>query len=112
MPREVTPLQRELKAEAKKRKRLKPISDKRQAELALRRLVWEKVLERDGGCRFPHDQVPDLPCMGGMSPHHLLKSSQGGQYTMDNLITLCVASNGWIEDHPRRATELGLVHYR
>jgi 5-methylcytosine-specific restriction endonuclease McrA len=111
MGRDLTPLQRDLKA--KRRKTLKAMSDRRQGELASRREIRERVWARDGHrCRFPHHEVPDLPCFGGLTVHHLLKASQGGEYTDENLITICAVGNCWIEDHPRRATELGLVHFR
>lgn len=48
-------------------------------------------------------------CFGSLTPHHLLKASQGGRYTVDNLLTLCSAHNDRVEDYPLRARQLGLV---
>lgn len=40
--------------------------------------------------------------------HHLLKRSQGGQHTEDNLVTLCHEHHGWAESHPLAAVAAGL----
>ena len=48
-------------------------------------------------------------CYGGLTFHHLLKASQGGEYTEDNGVTLCVFHNDKVEDDPKAAAELGLV---
>ena len=93
----------------KPRKRVKPMSDKRRDELPERREVWKRVFDRDGGrCRVA-PFLPDNPCHGELHPHHLLKASQGGEYTDDNLLTCCDHHNTWIEDNPREAEALGLV---
>jgi hypothetical protein len=42
--------------------------------------------------------------------HHLRKRSAGGALCEpDNVMRCCDPCNGWIEDHPRQALELGLV---
>lgn len=106
--------------------RLAPISKKRAAGTEDRRAIRERVYARDGwrcrllasvgatyfsvnedGLRGPYEKVP--PCFGPLTPHHLLKASAGGPYTLDNLVTLCAGHNTWVEDHPATATALGLV---
>lgn len=114
--RGTTPLARtELAARTK---RLSPRSKKREAEAAERFVIRTAVFARDRwACTMPdvlrrHGAHPlDAgPCVGPLTPHHLRKASAGGPYTMDNLVSLCAGHNSWVEDHPLRATELGLVH--
>lgn len=79
------------------------------------RKVATYVELRDGGCllrdahrrRLPSFDVP--PCFGSLTPHHLRKDGQGGDYTPDNIVCLCVLHNGWVEDQPNTAEALGLV---
>lgn len=79
--------------------------------------VRRAVFKRDGGCivralgemRIVSEGVPVPGCFGPPSAHHLLKASQGGAYTEENLVTLCVGHNDWVEDQPRAAYALGLV---
>jgi hypothetical protein len=90
-------------------KRLKPISDDRRAELPERAAVRAAVFERDGyRCQFPGDRAR-WPCFGGLSFHHLRKEGQGGSYTAENGLSLCIGHNRWVEDHPLIARQLDLV---
>lgn len=67
-----------------------------------------RVIQRDRRCILAGH--PDAgPCFGPLTPHHLRKQSQGGAWTMGNMVTLCAAMNSWVEDQPRKAHELGLV---
>lgn len=93
----------------KRGKRLKPMSNKHRAELEPRRDVRLQLNARDGGrCRL--EQVAEAgPCAGPATPHHLRKAGQGGEYDVDNLVTLCARHNTWVEDHPDAAHALGLV---
>lgn len=90
--------------------RLAPVSPKRrtQNQRDHTRAVRDEVYARDGwACIAGH--LPTHRCMGGLSPHHLRKSGQGGKYTLGNLVTLCASMNTWVEDEPNLAYELGLV---
>jgi hypothetical protein len=97
--------------------RLSARSKRREAEAADRFVIRSAVFARDHwACTMPtvlrsHGAHPlDAgPCVGPITPHHLRKASAGGPYTLENLTTLCAGHNGWVEDHPLRATELGLV---
>jgi hypothetical protein len=49
-------------------------------------------------------------CAGqALTPHHLRKAGQGGSWSPENLVTLCAAHNGWVENEPEKAHLLGLV---
>lgn len=88
---------------------LQRVSKKRSREERRRAQVREEVFARDNfRCQFPHNQTP-LPCVGALTVHHLLKASHGGAFEPSNLLSICAAANMWIEDHPLRARELGLV---
>lgn len=68
------------------------------------------VYARDGHCRLRDALAPWGPCMGDRTVHHLRKASQGGAYTMSNLIYLCAQHNDRIEELPRADTvACGLV---
>ncbi len=94
---------------------LRRMSDKRRAELEDRRRVREAVLERDRTCVLAQRlrDRPDLPihtCRGPLTYHHLWKEGQGGPYTEDNGVALCLEANaGWVESWPLEAKVLGLV---
>lgn len=88
---------------------MKPVSDKRREAAPERRSVWEEVLDRDKRqCRIA-PFLPDEPCYGPLTPHHVKKASAGGTYTAANLVTACAHHNDWVEDHPAEAEALGLV---
>ena len=78
------------------------------AEKQQRAEVRQIVFDRDGRCRMRNDYNADR-CFGSMTVHHLQKASAGGTYEPANLIMLCAYHNGWVEDHPRLAWEMGLV---
>jgi 5-methylcytosine-specific restriction endonuclease McrA len=48
-------------------------------------------------------------CWGRLTPHHLKKAGQGGAYSTENLVTLCVRHNDDVEDQPNLYRALGLV---
>lgn len=56
-----------------------------------------------------HGKVLGTVCHFGITPHHLLKESKQGEYSMVNLITLCAAHNDAVELHPTEALEMGLT---
>jgi hypothetical protein len=92
-----------------KRTRLQAVSKRREAEWPARTEMREQVFDRDGRrCVLAGKNTG--PCSGTpLTPHHLLKSGQGGPYTLCNLVTLCAGHNTWVEDHPPEAYALGLV---
>lgn len=91
---------------------MRAVSAKRRRATAARRVIRERVFARDGGCvlqPISGPYAPPGPCQGPLTPHHLLKASQGGPYTEENLVTLCSLHNTWVEDAPAEARTLGLV---
>lgn len=89
--------------------RIKPRSEARKAAAAERAKIWGQVALRDNfSCRIA-PLVPDVACFGRLTPHHLRKASQGGEFTPDNLIAACQFHNDWVETEPARARALGLV---
>jgi hypothetical protein len=75
--------------------------------------VRNEVFLRDQDCRARR-LVPELRCWGRLDPHHTLRKSQGGEDTVDNLITLCRAHHDWVHGNPTTSLELGLLrtkHY-
>lgn len=70
--------------------------------------VRSRVFLRDGGCRG-RALIPDLSCWGKLDPHHILRRSQGGQDTLDNLVTLCRAHHDWVHAYPESSRNLGLL---
>lgn len=85
------------------RRRLSAKSDRR------RQLDAQTADLRAGVARLPCLLRHHSPCAGPGTPHHLAKSSAGGPTTPDNLVPLCAFHNGWVEDHPAEARDLGLV---
>jgi 5-methylcytosine-specific restriction endonuclease McrA len=83
-------------------KQLRPKNRLRQTRLPTstavgRRETRAAVFERD---RY-RCQLAGLPgaghCFGGLTPHHRLKASQGGAYSLENLVTACAHHNGLLE---------------
>ena len=51
-------------------------------------------------------------CKEGFDIHHLIKKSQGGTNTIDNLVVLCSECHHLAHDEPRRFRELfGCIKY-
>jgi len=89
---------------------------KRQAALNRAKApIRERVFARDGyRCRLQAVEGAGR-CFGGITPHHVVKASQGGAYTVDNLVTLCAHHNDQVEadaDLAALAHRLGLVTRR
>lgn len=93
--------------------RLSPSSRKRLEDLGRRAEVRSAVLERDGGCLLHLSRTLNDgtwgACRGDLTFHHLKKASQGGGYTEENGVTLCIYHNDLVEDRPDDAVRLGLV---
>jgi hypothetical protein len=95
-----------------RRGRLRDVSMKRQALKPAEAVVREAVIRRDGGCllrRQPLRLGSMASCFGRPTFHHLWKAGQGGAYTEDNGVCLCVMHNDAVEDDPPTARMLGLV---
>ena len=87
-------------------KPLRRRSQKREDAAEEEALVRLAVFVRDRwGCRL----ASLGGCWGDPTPHHLRKAHEGGPYSLENLICLCVGHNRWVEDHPPEARRLGLV---
>lgn len=97
---------------AKRRKGVKPVSDKRRAQWAAEDEVRQAVFARDRW-RCQLERVDGAgPCLGRLTFQHRLKASQGGKFTMENGATLCWSHNERLEqdaDLARLGVELGLV---
>ena len=116
--RSTTPLRRtsqvrqassDLRSGLKKAKRINPVSEKRRAERVERDAVRAKVLA-SGQCVLAGKWL-GRPCGGPLTPHHLLKASQGGAYSEENLVPVCAVHNSTIEDYPLEAQALGMVRH-
>lgn len=76
--------------------------------------IVEEVFARDGQrCILAHppnplDTISAGRCLGKLTPHHLRKQGQGGPWAAINIVTLCARHNGWVEQFPSLAHELGL----
>jgi 5-methylcytosine-specific restriction endonuclease McrA len=70
--------------------------------------VRDAVFARDRGC-VGFRLVPEARCWGPLDPHHVLRRSQGGLDTLDNLVTLCRACHSWVHEHPAASIERGLL---
>ena len=93
-------------------KGLKARSDRKIAADDLKPPVREAVFRRDGArCR-----LRGLPgagqCFGGLTPHHRRRDSQGGAYSLFNLVAACSHHNELLEsdaDFSAAAEAAGLV---
>jgi hypothetical protein len=91
-----------------KRKPLRAKSEKRAAQRPHEEAVIEAVYVRDGGCIL---RTYEGHVCGGkrQTPHHLQKQSAGGAWSLENVVCLCAAGNGAVEDDPPWARIVGLV---
>jgi hypothetical protein len=76
--------------------RINPMSRKRLAATEARAEVRRQVFARDGRCLLRGIDGAG-PCLGRRTPHHVLKASAGGPYSVENLVQLCAHHNDWIE---------------
>lgn len=76
------------------------------AEIELRERVTDMVFARDDRCLL---RKIEGACFGRRTPHHLRKRSQGGKWSMENVVTLCARHNDRVEDKPDHYHRLGLV---
>lgn len=75
-------------------------------EIEERASIRQTVFDRDRRCLLVGTVAG--PCRGPATPHHLLKSGQGGPYTVQNLVTLCAWHNGWVERNRADSATWGL----
>jgi hypothetical protein len=96
----------------RRRKRLKPMSDKRRAEIPERQRVVAEVLARDGfKCRVA-PFLPDLACSGPLDGHEPRTRARGGDpLDPDQVVTCCRLHHDWIHTNPDEATALGLLEH-
>lgn len=108
------------KTELKRGGQLSRTSKKRLRDLRGRPAIRKAVFERDQHCLLsPFGGAWGYlnlygsswgPCFGEpLTAHHLRKEGQGGEYTLDNLVTLCAGHNDLVEDYPAAARNIGLV---
>lgn len=101
-----------------RRTRLRAVSAKRRAEREERAQIRLMVFARDRWeCQA--SLIPEMAryhqCSGRLTPHHIWKASQGGGYTMENLVTLCDVANDLLEsdaNFSRLGRQHGLVRRR
>ena len=113
--RDVTPIPKPAPREKKpstwgrRRKRVKPMSDNKRAEVDTHAPIREEVFYRDGRrCRLA-PFFPDVECFGPLTVHHIVKEGQGGGYTLENLVSACARHNDLVEERPAEAKALGLT---
>ena len=92
-----------------KRTPLKRTGIKRTKTKPVPKQVYADVLARDMGCRAAG--VIRIPCAGRIDPHHVKRRSQGGQDTVENLISLCRAHHDWVHAHPDESYQLGFLKH-
>lgn len=84
------------------------MSKKRARENREHAKIRALVFERDRGCLLAGIDGGGY-CVGILTPHHILKASHGGPFSLLNLVALCGRHNGDVEDAPEWAHSLGLV---
>ncbi len=85
-----------------KRTRLKSVGRPGRRRSARLRALWPKLLQRAGGrCEVPWCRSKGPP----LDPHHVIKRSQGGTDTADNVVVVCRADHDATDlpvDDPRK----------
>jgi hypothetical protein len=94
-----------------KRSRMKPVSDKRKAEIPAREACMVAVILRSGGkCEM---KVPGVCTGHGAHGHEPLLRAQGGDPTDPGQVLLgCVPCHRWAHDNPEKAYAMGLLKRR
>ena len=106
----------ERKASTLKRTPIKPMSDKRKSvnqqrkEAMLAHFGKRETWKCQGQTVFPHK------CFGAINGHEITSRARAGRadanlLDMSGIILLCDWLNGWIEDNPKKAHELGLTKH-
>ena len=97
-----------------KRSQLRPVSKKR---LEVNRQRKAKMVAHFGDPRTWKCQIGILigtKCFGEVHGHEILSRSRAGRtdenlLDISNIVLACDYHNGWIEDNPKKAHELGLT---
>lgn len=95
-----------------RRKRIKPVSDKRLAERAERDAVRETTIRRAGfRCQAPG--AFGILCSGVLTVHELQGRGvrPGGHLDDTNTIALCWPHHRYVTDHPKAAHAAGLIRW-
>ena len=94
----------------KRGKRIKPVSDKRRAEIELRRDVVMEVHARDRYCQA-EKLWPEIACGGPLDVHepNARSRNQGDWLDAAKSILICRQHHSAIHEHPRLARERGLL---
>jgi hypothetical protein len=105
----------------RKQTRIKPVSKRRRQVSPQRARAlearfgpqeWWRCLVRDDSRLF--DAMGE--CFGSVHGHEILKRSRAGRtnanlLNMDKVVLLCHHHNGWVENFPIEANELGLADH-
>lgn len=70
------------------------------------------VVDRAEGLCEAQPHRPTLACSGRFELHHILRRSQGGQDTVENLLYVCSTHHAHIHAWPEWAREHGLLRAR
>lgn len=93
------------------RQRVAPPSERRAAD-KIPAHVREEVHRRSRGrCEVDTPACPDRPHFA-QHIHHVLRSSQGGPSTPENLLDVCLRGHDWIHAHPGEARSCGWLTRR
>ena len=87
--------------------RLNPVSDKGRA----RKAVCADYCRRHPSCETCPDIFGRSPRFT-QHPHHILRRSQGGDDSDDNLLAVCKACHRWIHDRTNAAVALARGYIR
>ena len=97
------------KTQLKSTKPPAPMSDKTKADLPRRAKVRAAVKQRDNHRCQLAGTFPDVRCGGPLTFHHIIKASQGGDYSEEDGTTACQVHNDLVEDRPDVARAAGWV---
>ena len=92
-----------------KRSPINRVSKKRKAENARRKIILAGKYGPPETWKCELGPIIGDQCFGPVNGHELLKRSRGGSITdLNNIMLACAYHNGWVEDNPSEAYELGL----
>lgn len=88
------------------------MSEKRKAEIPIRKDVRGEVIRRDKVCQA-RDLVWEVACGGPLDVDEIVPRGRGGDYLDPaNCQLLCRNHHRWKHEHPLRATALGFLKSR
>jgi len=99
-----------------KRSPLKPVSDKRKEVNQQRQEAMIAHFGRRATWKCQIGDIIGTPCFGAVNGHEILSRARSGQsdanlLDMSGILLACNHHNGWIEDNPTKAHELGLTKH-